>query len=99
MFKNIIFIFVFFFSTISHAWVISSNVTIKELVQWEGAGNALIVLSNDKKCYVSLADKELYSFVLAMYMSGKSLTTYCYDEAEIINGYTESHKLHRLNGT
>ena len=88
-----------FASTISHAWVISSNVTIKEIIQWEGAGYVVIKLSNDNICHSPLADKELYSFVLSMYMSGKTFTSYCYDAAETINGYSNSHKLHRINGT
>lgn len=95
--KKIMLIIALMVSVNSHAWQRSSSVSIKELVQWEGSSNALMVLSDGKRCYVPLTDKELYSFVLAVYMSGKLMDTYCHDQAETIGGYSNSHKLHRLN--
>jgi hypothetical protein len=100
MFRIIAFFIFMLVSTSSHAWVFSGgNITIKELVQWEGSSYVLIILSNNNICHAPLADKELYTLILAMYMSGKTLTTYCHDSAETINGYLNSHKLHRLNAT
>lgn len=98
MFRTIAFAFLIFFSTTSHAWVVNNSVTIKEIVQWEGSSYVLVILSNNNICHAPLTDKELYSFVLSMYLSGKKFTAYCYDAGETINAYANSHKLHRING-
>lgn len=95
---NLVFVFLLLFSTSSHSWVTSSNVKIKSIVQWEGDVHALLVLSNNTQCYIPLSEKVLYSFALALYMSGKSTEMHCHDTPETINGYANSHKVHRIVG-
>jgi len=85
------------FMPLSNAWEISVDVKIKELVQWEGSGNFLIILTDEKRCFGPLVDKELYSLVLALHLAGRSLTTYCHDAAQSFNGYQGVHKLHRVD--
>jgi len=97
MLRSFLFAITFFVSTASHAWVVSTEVTIKELVQWEGSSYVLVILSNNNMCHAPLTDKELYSFMLSLYMAGKKFTAYCHDGGETINGYNDSHKIHRIN--
>lgn len=96
--KAIFVLLMVFGSFRSWGWVQPGNTTIKEFVQWESsnAGYALLILETDQKCYVTLAEKELYSLVLALYMSGKTFNLHCHDSTENINGYT-AHKIHRIN--
>lgn len=85
-------------STTSNAWVQSGNTKIREIVQWEMSDFALVMLDDNTRCHIPLTEKELYSLALSMYMSGKTLNVHCHDTPENINGYANSHKLHRLNG-
>ena len=98
--KFIILIAILFslFSSTSHAWVFTGNVTIEEVVQWDSNDYIVIVMSNTAKtkCHVPLVEKPLYSLVLSLYMSGKTFNAHCYDALIDINGYP-SHKLHRIN--
>jgi hypothetical protein len=98
MLRPIVFLAFMITSTLSHAWVVNSSVTIKEMVQWEGSGYVVTILSNNNICFAPLSDKELYSLLLGLYMSGKIFTAHCHDPAENINGYSNSHKIHRING-
>ncbi|MGI1677616.1 MAG: hypothetical protein K6L75_02710 [Cellvibrionaceae bacterium] len=86
-----------FASTSSYSWEVSEGVTINELVQWEGSSFLVVRLSSDNTYHAPLVDKELYSLILSLYMSGRSFTIYGYDLAENINGYGDSHKIHRIN--
>ena len=99
MVKIISFLTLLFFSSFTYSWEVSSGVTIKEVVQWEGSSYVLVILSNDKFYYSPLTDKELYSLILGLYMSGKAFTIYGYDTGDNINGYGGSHKIHRINAT
>lgn len=96
MLKSILFSILITFSSLSHAWIVSTDVTIKEMIQWEANDDAVIVLSNDVMCYIPLTEKQLYTFVLATYLAGKPFTSYCYDPIVDKHGYP-AHKLHRIN--
>jgi len=91
MYRLMYFLLFMSFSSFSNvAWQTSYNVTIKEVIQWEGA-------SDDKLCYTPLSNKELYSMVLSLYMSQKRLNLICHEAGENIGGYNNSHKIHRIN--
>jgi hypothetical protein len=98
MVRSIVLLILLFCSGTSSAFVSHGNVKIKEFVMWEGDSYALLILSNNAKCHMPLVDKQLYSFVLATYMAGRTVTMFCHDAGETINGYSDSHKLHRVNG-
>ena len=84
-------------SSYSHGWVQTGNTTIKEMVLWEsGIKHAVVKMENDIICYLPLTDKELYSAILAFYLSGKTINLHCYDEAVNVAGYM-AHRIHRLN--
>jgi len=89
-----------FFSSNSFAWVESVNITVSQMVMWESSTKySVFRLSNGTNCHVPLGgedDKELYSFMLSLYMTGKTLNLHCYDAEENIGGYT-SHRIHRVN--
>jgi len=99
MYRLMYFLLLMSFSSFGNvAWQTSYNVTIKEVIQWEGAGgNVLLKLSDDKLCYTPLSNKELYSMVLSLYMSQKRLNLICHEAGENIGGYNNSHKIHRIN--
>ncbi len=80
------------------AWVQSGNTTIDELVLWEGGeqGFAVLKLASGHNCYVPLIEKELYSLVLALHISGKTFNVHCHDEPVMVHGYS-THRLHRIN--
>ena len=82
----------------AHAWVQTSNTSIKEFIQWEdGNDNVVLKLHSGHQCYFPVSDRELYSLTLAFYMSGKQFNVHCHNASENIGGYP-AHKIHRMNG-
>lgn len=80
----------------ANAWERSNDVTIQKLIQWNGDGNALIIFSDNKRCYSPVEETAMYALLLAMYTSQQTLDAVCYDTAEDISGFPNSRKLHRL---
>lgn len=86
----------------SHAWVVSSNVTVKEITVWEDLDTKGVMhfqLSDGRWCYVPNGQKTIQSIILTLYVSGKTLDQiHCYDNADSNAGGSvpAAHKLHRL---
>jgi hypothetical protein len=87
----------FCFSSLSaHAWIPNGEtVTIDEIIQWNGDGPVYFKLSNNHVCYIPAAEKNAYSLILALYMSGKPASVHCFDSEETSGGI-KGHRLHRI---
>lgn len=99
--RSAMFLICLIFSIQAFAWVQSTNTTIKEFIQWEasdGSGYAVMILQTGVICHLPLKEKELYSFILSLYMAKKTFSVHCHDQELNIGGYP-SHKLHRINAT
>lgn len=84
------------FSLSAHAWIPNGDVvTIDEIIQWDGDRPVYFKLSNNYICYVPAAEKNAYSLVLALYMSGKKASIHCFDSEETQSG-VKGHRLHRI---
>jgi hypothetical protein len=89
-------IFSLFLSCYVHAWIPNGEtVTIDEIIQWNGDGPVYFKLSSGYMCYVPAAEKNAYSLILALYMSGKKASIHCFDSEETLGGF-KGHKLHRI---
>lgn len=88
------------FSMPAFSWVESVNVTIDEVIMWEGAdaGITHFKLSNGKWCYIPGAQKNLHALVLAVYTARKKVHVHCHDTADQNAGgsVTAAHRLHRI---
>ncbi len=92
-------VFVFalsFVSVASYAWIPNGDVVnIDEIIQWNDEGPIYFKLSNGYMCYVPAAEKNNYSLVLALYISGKKAAIHCHDSEETSGGL-KGHRLHRI---
>ena len=83
-------------SSFAHAWIPNGDVvTIDEVIQWNGNGPVYFKLSSGYMCYVPADEKNAYSLVLALYMSGKKASIHCFDSEETVGGI-KGHRLHRI---
>jgi len=86
----------FLFSLSAHAWIPNGDVvTIDEIIQWNGDGPVYFKLSNNHSCYIPAAEKNAYSLILALYLSGKQASIHCFDSEESVGG-EKGHRLHRI---
>ncbi|MFK7886564.1 MAG: hypothetical protein AB8G16_06810 [Gammaproteobacteria bacterium] len=78
------------------AWEYFNDVTIDKLIQWNGDGKAMVIFSDNNRCYSPVEEKAMYALLLAMYTSQQTIDAVCYDTAETLSGFTNVHKLHRI---
>lgn len=85
-----------FVSVASYAWIPSGDiVTIDEIIQWNDEGPIYFKLSSGYTCYVPADEKNNYSLILALYVSGKKASIHCFDSEETAGGM-KGHRLHRI---
>lgn len=86
----------------AHAWKLSTNVKIVEILAWEDLDNGgplHFKLSNNVWCYVPSGKKTLHSLIMSVYVSGRELAEiHCYDTPDSNSGgsVTSAHRLHRI---
>lgn len=93
--KTALFLSLTFSTSAFAAWVHSPNVTVKEIIQWEGSGKIYITLSNGKRCFIENADDKNYALFLSLYVSQKKVEFHCYPQ-EVIRSGVKGHKFHRV---
>lgn len=86
------------FSAPVHAWVLSENVSITEIMEWQDNGPIYFKLSNGVMCYAPATEKNLYSLILSMHVTGKILTVHCHDTSEAYGGI-QGRRVHRILST
>lgn len=95
-FAKLLVVVSFLFSLSAHAWIPNGEtVTIDEIIHWNGDGPVYFKLSNNHMCYIPAAEKNTYSLILALYMSGKRASIHCFDSEETVGGI-KGHRLHRI---
>lgn len=101
--KKIVVLFVaLLISNFSNAWVISTNVTVKEVIVWENLDTGGLMhfnLSDGRWCYVPNGQKSIQTLILSLYISGKTIAEiHCYDNADSNSGgsVAAAHKMHRI---
>ena len=80
----------------AHAWMDIRAVTITSVIQWEENPNVIVVLSNNVRCYILSSDKQLVGLAWLLYTTDRPADIICYDTGENVNGYVDTHKLHRM---
>ncbi|MCP4990038.1 MAG: hypothetical protein GY928_29545 [Colwellia sp.] len=91
----------FMYSSIATAYVFVQNEKIASLTQFEtGIGRDYTLLTftnNATRCRIPHDNKELYSFALALYMSGKTASFVCSGLEDDPGGSSfPSRKVHRI---
>jgi hypothetical protein len=84
------------FASSAHAWVDIRAVTITSVIQWEGDQGVIVVLSNNVRCYIPPTDKQFISLAWLLYTTDRPADVICYDAGDNVNGYVDTHKLHRI---
>jgi translation initiation factor IF-1 len=78
------------------AWIPNGDmVTVTEVIQWQDNSPIVFRLSSGLYCYIESAEKNAYSMVLGLYMSGNKVAVHCHD-AEENKGGIMAHKMHRM---
>ena len=83
------------FSAPTYAWVYSENVSIVEITEWQDGAPIYFKLSNGTMCYVPAAEKNMYSLILSLYISGKRAHIHCTDAVETYGG-VPGNRVHRV---
>jgi hypothetical protein len=98
--KKILSLILALHSAQAFSWVENQNVTIQELIMWEGADTGVtgFKLSNGVWCYIPGSQKNLHSLILTAYAAGNKAHVYCYDAADPMAGGSvpPAHRLHRI---
>jgi hypothetical protein len=85
-----------FTSVNSYAWIPSGEtVTVTEVIQWQDNSPIVFRLSSGHFCYIENGEKNAYSVILALYMSGNKASIHCHDAEENKGGYM-ARKMHRV---
>jgi hypothetical protein len=79
----------------TYAWVYSPNVSVIEITEWQDGAPVYFKLSNGTMCYVPAAEKNMYSLILSMYVSGKRAHIHCADSSDIYGGMA-AYRVHRV---
>lgn len=84
-----------FSSSALASWVHSPDVTVTQVIQWEGEGKVFFTLSNGTRCYIEATEDKNYSLVMALYMSDKTATFHCH-QGEYNRGGIKGYRFHRV---
>ena len=79
----------------ANAWVFSENVTVKNMIQWQGDSPIYFTLSNGTRCYIPATEKNMYSLILSAFATSKSMDVHCHDTLEEYGGIS-GHRLNRV---
>ena len=93
--SSIIFFLCMTLSLTSHAWVTGENVTVDQIIEWQDNLPIFFKLSNGTMCYIPSDEKNMYSLILSLMVSGKTATFHCHVAEDVTQGWS-GHRLHRV---
>ncbi len=79
----------------AYAWINSSGVSIKDVVEWQDNGPVYFTLSNNTICFIPASDETLYRLILTLYATQNTAEFVCAD-AVVNNAGIDGHRLHRV---
>jgi hypothetical protein len=72
-----------------------TNASIEKIMQWEGNGNIVFVLSSGASCFSPETEKNIYSLILSLYATKNLADVHCYSDTEVMGGFNVQ-KVHRI---
>ncbi len=79
----------------AHAWLNSTNVSIRDVVEWQDNSPIYFTLSNDNICFIPASDEILYRLILTLYATQNTGEFVCADDTTNFGGIN-GHRLHRV---
>lgn len=80
---------------VDSSWRYSSNAKIVLIMEWQDDNPVYFQLDNNEWCYIPSSEKNTYSLLLSLFMSGKKAHIHCHLSTES-NGGQGGHRLHRI---
>lgn len=84
-----------FIATPSYAWISGENVSVVEITEWQDSAPIYFKLSNGTMCYIPANEKNMYSLILSIHVSGKRAHVHCADAVDTYGG-VPGHRVHRV---
>lgn len=77
-------------------WVESPNSTVNEIWEWNNNKPIYFRTSLGKTCWIPQDEKNIYSLILSLYISGRKANFHCFPQQTLVTGGLTGYRLHRV---